>query len=212
VREVLAARSDRDFVRAGPRHQSRSSEPSAARRLLAAALQRPGLLVGGLAITTAASAIIVNALSFQAARHPAPIFAKAERAAYPGRGVEIAVPPVPPTRPAAVNPTATLPQQAPRGASRDPIAELIRGSETTGSATPAGRPAEARPDVQPHVASAQRALLKLGYGPLKADGIFGQATKQAIERFERDRRLAPTGELGQRTVRELSAAAGIRVE
>jgi hypothetical protein len=214
VREVLAARSDRDFVRAAPRRQSRSSEPSAARRLLAAALQRPGLLVGGLAITTAAGAIIVNALSFQAARHPAPIFAKAERAPIPARGTEAAVPaapPAPPTRPAAVNATTALPQTAPRSASRDPIAELIRGSETTGSAPPARSP-EIRPEAQLHVASAQRALIKLGYGPLKADGIFGQATKQAIERFERDRRLTPTGELGQRTVRELSAAAGIRVE
>ena len=67
-------------------------------------------------------------------------------------------------------------------------------------------------EPQRQVASAQRALQKLGYGPLKADGIFGQGTRQAIERFERDRRLTPTGELGPRTVRELSAQSDIRVE
>jgi peptidoglycan hydrolase-like protein with peptidoglycan-binding domain len=69
-----------------------------------------------------------------------------------------------------------------------------------------------RAEPQRHVASAQRALLKLGYGPLKTDGIFGQETRQAIARFERDRRLTQTGELGPRTVRELSAQSGIRVE
>ena len=210
MREVLAARSDRDFVSAGPRRRSGSSEPSAAGRLVAAALQRPGLVVGGLVISAAAAAIVVNALSFQSARHPAPFFAKAERGAASGRGSE-AVPvfaPVPPARPPAVDPSASPPQTAPRSAARDPIADLIRGSETTGSA----RPVEAKAEPQRQVASAQRALVKLGYGPLKTDGIFGQETRQAIARFERDRRLAPTGELGPRTARELSAQSGIRVE
>ena len=214
MREILAARSDRDFVSAAPRRQSGSSVTSAAGRLLVAALQRPGLLIGGLAITTAATAIIVNALSFQSARHPAPFFAKTERATAPGRGaVPVPVlPPVPPTRPPSVDAPAAAPQAAPRSAARDPIADLIRGSETTGSASPPARPAEIRAEPQRQVASAQRALLKLGYGPLKADGIFGQETRQAIARFERDRRLTPTGELGPRTLRELSAQSGIRVE
>jgi peptidoglycan hydrolase-like protein with peptidoglycan-binding domain len=37
---------------------------------------------------------------------------------------------------------------------------------------------------------------------------MGPATRTAIERFERDRRLTPTGELNPRTVRELTAAFG----
>lgn len=185
---------------------------SGAGRLLAAALRRPGLLVGGLVIGTATTAIVVNALGFQSARHPAPIFAKAERAAA-GPVKEAAapvLPPVPPARPLPAAPAAAVPQPAARP-SRDAIADLIRGAETTGSAAPA-RPADARAEPQRHVASAQRALLKLGYGPLKADGILGQGTRQALERFERDRRLTPTGELGPRTVRELAAQSGIRVE
>jgi hypothetical protein len=214
VREVLAARSNRDFVSAAPRRQSRSAATSAAGRLLGAVLQRPGLLMGGLAITSAATAIIVNALSFQSARHPAPIFAKSERATASGRGAEPVplFPPVPPTRPSSVDAPAAPPQTGPRSAARDPIAELIRGSETTGSAPPPARPADIRQEPQRHVAAAQRALLKLGYGPLKADGVFGQETSQAIARFEHDRRIAPTGELGARTLRELSAQSGIRVE
>jgi peptidoglycan hydrolase-like protein with peptidoglycan-binding domain len=117
-------------------------------------------------------------------------------------------PPVPPTRPPSVDAPAALP----RSTGRDAIADLIRGSETTGSAPPPARPAETGTEPQRLVASAQRALVKLGYGPLKTDGIFGQETRQAIARFERDRRLTPTGELGPRTLRELSAQSSIRVE
>jgi hypothetical protein len=214
VREVLAARSDRDFVSAGPRRRSGPSEPSAGGRLVAAALQRPGLVVGGLVMSAAAAAIIVNALSFQSARHPAPFFAKAERGAGSGRGSETVpvFPPVPPTRPPSADAPASPSQAAPRSAARDPIAEIIRGSETTGSAPAPARPVDVKAEPQRQVASAQRALAKLGYGPLKTDGIFGQETRQAIARFERDRRLAPTGELGPRTARELSAQSGIRVE
>jgi hypothetical protein len=209
----LAARSDRDFVRAGPRRQSASAVTSIGRRVVAGVLQRPALIAGSLAIVTAATAIVVNALSYQSARHPSPIFGKAERGAAVSRPAEPAaptLPPVPPTRPPSVTTTAALPP--PRSTARDPIADLIRGSETTGSAFPPARPLDSRPEAQPQVAAAQRALMKLGYGPLKTDGIFGQGTRQAIERFERDRRLTPTGELGARTVRELSAQSGLRVD
>jgi Putative peptidoglycan binding domain len=178
---------------------------SRARQLLAAALQRPGMVVGGLVMTAAAGAIVVNALSFQSVRHPAPFFAKEGGA--PQREPAPAVPPVPPTRPPSVTSTASLPPQpSARVPARDPIADMIRSADTTGSAS-AGRLEPQRP-----IAAAQRALQKLGYGLLKVDGVFGQETRQAIERFERDRRLTPTGELGARTARELSAASGIRVE
>ena len=214
MREVLAARSDRDFV-SGSRRQSRSSGASSGRRLLAAVWQRPGAVLGGFAITTAATAIIVNALGYQSARHPAPMFVKAEPATPLARpeAAPSTLPPVPPTRPVASTATITPAQQpAVRPPARDPIADIIRGSERTGSAPAATRSPEPRPEPQRQVAWAQRALLKLGYGPLKADGIFGQGTRQAIERFERDRRLSPTGELGARTVRELATLSGTRVE
>jgi hypothetical protein len=138
------------------------------------------------------------------------MFGKAERGTAASRPPELAVPalpPVPPMRPPAVTTTAALPSAASRSTARDPIADIIRSSETTGSAS-----SPARPEAQSQIAAAQRALVKLGYGPLKTDGIFGQGTRQAIERFERDRRLTPTGELGTRTVRELSAQSGLRVD
>ncbi len=196
-------RSDRNL---GAGSRRRAEEPSRARQLLAAALQRPGMLVGGLAMTAAAGAIVVNALSFQSARHPAPFFAK-EGGAPQREPASQAVPPVPPTRPPSVTSTASLPSQpAARAAARDPIADMIRSADITGGTS------AARPEPQRPIAAAQRALQKLGYGQVKVDGVFGQETRQAIERFERERRLTPTGELGPRTARELSAASGIRVE
>lgn len=213
MREVAGGRLDRGAFRAPAGRGSRSHEPGRGRRLLAAIMQRPGLLAGGLVIGATSTAIIVNALSFQSARHPAPIFAKGQRPAAGARAPVMpsapTPPPVPPTRPPSVESTAAL-QPVPRSTSRDSIADLIRGSDTTGSASPA-RAVDAKPEPR-QVAAAQQALIKLGYGPLKADGILGQGTRQAIERFERDRRLAATGELGPRTVRALVAQSGVRIE
>jgi hypothetical protein len=178
---------------------------SAASRLLVAARKRPGSVLGGLVIAAGSLAIVVNALGFQQSRHPAPMFSKFDRSG--ARPVEPA--PTPPTRPLDVEAAVPPPQPPARSQSRDPIGEMIRASETTASAS-AARPADSEP--QRLVASAQRALVKLGYGPLKTDGVLGQGTRQAIERFQRDRGLPGTGELGPRTARELSAQSGIRVE
>jgi peptidoglycan hydrolase-like protein with peptidoglycan-binding domain len=41
---------------------------------------------------------------------------------------------------------------------------------------------------------------------------MGSGTRQAIERFEQDRRLPVTGEFNARTVRELTTASGITVQ
>ena len=116
-----------------------------------------------------------------------------------------------PARPA---PAREVRAEAP--APRDPIADMIRSGETTASVTPKPSAKEAvraetakadplKPD--PAVARAQRALAKLGYGPLKDDGLMGPGTKAAIERFERDRKLPVKGEAAGRTLRELTAKA-----
>jgi hypothetical protein len=207
VREALAARPGRGFDETG-RNRLWSALASTVSRLVIAGLQRPGSVAAGLIMTGGAVAIMVNALG-QQARHPSPIFAKAER--IPAHRQTEAAPaaPVPPARPPAA--AAPPPPQPPaRTPVRDQIGEMIRASETTGSASQI-RQADARVEPQ-RVTSAQRALAKLGYGPIKADGVFGQATRQAVERFERERRLPVTGELNQRTARELSSQSGIRVE
>ncbi|EHP90345.1 Peptidoglycan-binding domain 1 protein [Methylorubrum extorquens DSM 13060] len=115
---------------------------------------------------------------------------------------------------------------------RDSIADMIRSGETTASVTPraerkpAPKPAANEPKAEtkadagksegpkpdPTVIRAQRALTKLGYGPLKDDGLMGPGTKAAIEKFERDRKMPVKGEVAGPTLRaltrEMTAKAG----
>lgn len=113
--------------------------------------------------------------------------------------------PQPPARPqqAAAQP-APLPLRAPTV--RDPIAEMIR----LGGPVPTPPADVGRQDGGDLVLSGQRALARLGYG-VKVDGEMGPGTRQAIQRFEQDRRLPVTGTFSPRTVRELSALSGIAV-
>jgi len=104
-----------------------------------------------------------------------------------------------PSTAAAATPARAIPAPVPR----DPIADMLR------SASNPVPPAIIEPNKA--VLGAQRALNKLGYGPIKPDGLAGPGTRQAIERFERDRKLPVTGDLTPRVTRELSALSGIAV-
>lgn len=80
----------------------------------------------------------------------------------------------------------------PPPARRDQIAELLAPS--------------------PRVVAIQRALSDFGYGQIKPTGTIDAATRAAIEKFERDRRMPVTGQISDRFVRELSAMAGRPLE
>ena len=69
-------------------------------------------------------------------------------------------------------------------------------------------PAEAGLDGhdQDHVEEGQ----KVGY-VVKPDGVMGAGTKQAIEKFERDRGLPVTGQLAGRTLKDLASQSGIAI-
>jgi len=115
------------------------------------------------------------------------------------------VPPAAPQR--TQQAAAPAPAQAPARAQtvRDPIAEMIRlGGPVPTPPANVGQSSDI-------VLSGQRALARLGYR-LKVDGEMGPGTRQAIQRFEQDRRLPVTGTFNARTVRELSAASGIAVQ
>ncbi|TDR88942.1 peptidoglycan-binding domain-containing protein [Enterovirga rhinocerotis] len=194
--------------------------------LARAAARRPGMVLASVAVIGGASAVAWNATMEQKARHPAPLFASPKTTA--------SIRPEPPRRPESTAstspaPTAAKPDQpAPvRTASSDPIGGLLKSPE--GAAKPAPKPArppepkstdakppakpsEAKAGPQPRVASAQKALAKLGYGPIASDGILGTQTKQALERFEREKKLPVTGTLGPRTVRQLASLSGISIE
>jgi hypothetical protein len=216
VREALAARFDRDFVVSAG---SREGWPTALARVLrpaaAAVARRPFQTLGGVVLFATVVAVSVNALAWQTKRHPSPLFAAKPGHARPApasspRPALAAVPPVqtpaPPvrSREAAVDAPRVAPVPAPRP--RDPIGEAIRTSET-GSVTP-----NARFDTARSAAAAQRALVKLGHGAVKVDGVIGPGTRQAIERFERERKIPVTGELNPRTVKELTARSGLPIE
>lgn len=201
------ARTDHDFVLTQSPRQRRARKDAATSRLawLRPLLRNPAQTVVGAASAAVAVGILLNAMAFQEGRHPAPFFAPA-----PAPAARV---PTPPARPVALtgsvqSPAATA--QAPATAAglkqptttatvpvpqpRDPIGDLLKG----------GSPAE----PSRAVLAAQRQLNKLGYGPVKPDGLFGLGTRQAIEKFERDRKLPVTGDLNARTSRDLAAAAG----
>ena len=74
----------------------------------------------------------------------------------------------------------------------DPIAALI---------APSGR-----------ILAVQAALADFGYGQIKPTGVFDAETHNAIEKFERDRRLPVTGDISDTLVRELAAMTGRPLE
>lgn len=231
MREVLAARSGRDFtVASAPRNRRTRARPSIARMVLSFFFRRPGRFLGGLLFAATAGFVSVNALTLQPAPHPAPLFGKTERSqiergvatpqrAPASRNVETppqaaerqatqpAVPmsiedvlaPVPPSRP--VNETASIPS--------DPIGDLLRsGAPSSTVAQPVANAPE--PDLR--VMAAQRALTKLGYGPLTDDGLYGPMTRTAIERFQREQGIEVTGVLAAQTARALSVRSGIIID
>jgi peptidoglycan hydrolase-like protein with peptidoglycan-binding domain len=101
---------------------------------------------------------------------------------------------------------AAVPAPAPAAASRPSPAPARSAATsapaTTGSTEIAG----------PRLMAVQRALAKLGYGPVTIDGKMGAETRNAISSFERDRRMQPTGEPSPLVLRELRAMTGAPVE
>ncbi len=91
-------------------------------------------------------------------------------------------------RPQAANATTGAGDAAPA----DPIARLIAPSK--------------------RVTAVQRALADFGYGQIKPSGQFDPATKAAIEKFERERKLPIDGQISDRLVRDLAAMTGRPLE
>ena len=88
---------------------------------------------------------------------------------------------------------------APASSKKDPIGALIKSEGIAEPTAPTAR-----------VAAVQKALIKSGF-VLRADGVMGASTRQALERFEQERKLPVTGDLSPRTLRELSAQSGVAI-
>ncbi len=207
--------------------------------------RRPHRYLGVLASALCAAAvagILVNALTLQKTRHPAPLFGRAAPAANVREPSIVETAPLPAARPApgaAANPTNEKPvlerpltdqktlDKAASGHAHappvettetpplDPISQLLKtpAAKTAPGKAPTSARAE-NPVVQEaaskSVLAAQRALMKLGF-VLKPDGRAGATTRQAIERYERDRGLPVHGDLTPSLLRRLSAELGIAI-
>ncbi|HEV2571277.1 MAG TPA: peptidoglycan-binding protein [Beijerinckiaceae bacterium] len=233
----LALREEPDFDTPPSRNRGRATAKAQAR----SASPMRGLLVMNwrrfLILTSAAllGAVVINALFFQTARHPAPLFSGGhvgastpapQPASTAARVVPATETPTPAPRPVEVAAAPQRPVAAPRGISdlidppkpvasepkgNDPIAALLKGAVGPGQAPGASTTTVAQSDpAAKRVTAAQKALAKLGYS-VTVDGIFGSGTKQAIQKFEQDRKLPLTGEIAGRTQRELATRSGIQI-
>ncbi|WP_395665791.1 peptidoglycan-binding domain-containing protein [Methylocella sp.] len=228
MREALAA-ADHDFTLSEPRaRRPRASRGGGGAKRAKPRAGEPRKKIAAVALTLlgvgALAGVLVNALALQKTRHPAPLFARAvverpaaaapapvpaprpERLAEPRDAepvhAEAAAPEERPAPRAAPARTAALaPEAAPPPRPHDPISDLIRNG---------GVAREAAPAVSRSVMAAQKALVKLGF-VLKADGVMGASTRQAIESFERDRGRKSAGELTPAVMKALGAESGIAV-
>lgn len=181
-----------------------------------------------LAVFVLGTTIFLNALFFQSAQHPAPLFA-------PSLAPEAFSTKMPASHSVgsfetvAAQPTAaiTLPKQEEKAPQppQPPSVSSLRQDEKAPALAPAPATAEvakaAPPPVDPRslpdpdktVLAVQRALLRLGYAPrdLRPDGIYGGSTRQAIEKFERRQGMPITGDITLRTTKLLSSQSGIYI-
>lgn len=202
-------------------------------QILRTLARHPGRTFAGGLLAISLCAVSVNALYLQTGVHPRPLASpisapttprtagsaqppvKPSELRAPAFEATMAVPKPPPAPaqrtagtiatsnapPATVSPATLAPSTLAPAKPRDAIADMIRVSA---GPSPAAQPAGGEIDV----AAVQRALNRLGYGPLEADGVMGPGTRRAIERLQIDRKLQGTGEIGPRTARELGVTAG----
>jgi hypothetical protein len=172
-----------------------------ASRLWLRVAQRP---VDSFAILGAAAAtlvIIVNAVFLQGGAQPAPFLVApvqpavaADTQAKPAIQGTLKPADLAPVHMASVqHQVASVPLPIPAPARRnDPIADLIGPSA--------------------RIAAVQRVLSEYGYGQIKSSGTLDTATSAAIEKFERDHKLALSGRVSDKLVGELGAMTGRPLE
>jgi hypothetical protein len=203
-------------------------------------LHSPKDTMAGLVAVAAISAIVANALFLQTGRHPAPMFGTvinlpapssvplsnpvprprpvgADTSPLEPKATEFRVEPKPAERAAAPEKPAEMTASTPRAS--DPMTNLV--IKATTPTPPLSAVAVARPPAPIPVqhspaarrlSGVQRALSEYGYGQLKVTGTMSAETQSAIQKFEREHKMAVTGQVSDRLMRELGAAIGHPVE
>ena len=201
-------------------------------------LHSPKDTMAGLVAAAAVSAIVANALFLQTGRHPAPMFGTVINLPAPS-SVSLSNP-MPRPRPVGADTSPLEPkatefrvepkpaEKAPEKAaettastprSGDPMTNLVIKATTPTPAPsavavarpPAPIPVQQSPAAR-RLAGVQRALAEYGYGNLKITGTMSAETQSAIQKFEREHRMQPSGQVSDRLLRELAAAIGHPVE
>jgi hypothetical protein len=179
------------------RSNARAGTLSFGARLWTQAIGRPVDSVAILGAMAATILIAVNAVFLQSGARPAPFVANptvqksAEAAPKPAEQGGPRIIDMSATH-TVTRPPQTVPMPVPSPRRNDPIADLIGPS--------------------PRILAVQRVLSNYGYGQIKPTGMLDDATSQAIEKFEREHKLAVSGRVSDRLVSELVAMTGHPVE
>ncbi|MGD0184375.1 MAG: peptidoglycan-binding domain-containing protein [Roseiarcus sp.] len=190
------ARTRHDSVLSG---EARPGRRAARQGVVAATLRRlralPARGYAGAALAAVLTGIVLNALTLQHQRHPAPFFAAPRPA--------LEAPPAPAAKAREPTPLAVLPPARP--------ADLGSGGEASAGARGVDAIGEilreeAGKEAQKPVLAAQNALIRLGYS-LAADGTLDAATSAALRDFERAHSLPASIDVTPRLLKQLNAAA-----
>ena len=135
----------------------------------------------------------------------------------PRRPDKVEAVPVPARAPSVIPVTATPKPTAPVNlvASADPKQVFVPPQPIPDNsvADPVGAlVAQSMPKPDKVVLAAQRALNKIGYGPVSPDGLKSSALRDAVLKFQKDKHLPATGEVDGVTKPQLAKASGIVLE
>ncbi len=222
----------------GPSDHASDKRPRApkVKRLMAA----PGRLMVGLMLLAVTFAFVTNALYLQktvrttsivdvpslwrglGALNPFSLFARPTAETVPDSA------PQPPRRPDKVDATPVpVPVPALTGSATKPIVpvSLVASADSKQVFAPplpvperaltdpvGALVSHAAPKPEKIVLGAQRALNKMGYGPISPDGLKSSALRESIVRFQKDKHLPPTGEIDGVTKPLLAKASGLALE
>jgi hypothetical protein len=224
----------------GPSDHASDKRPRApkVKRLMAA----PGRLMVGLMLLAVTFAFVTNALYLQktvrttsivdlpsiwrgmGALNPFTFFARPMGETAPDGA------PQPPRRPDKVDATPVpvpVPVSATTGSATKPIVQVSMVASADSKqvfAPPLPVPeraitdpvgalvSHAAPKPEKIVLGVQRALNKMGYGPVSPDGLKSAALRDSIIKFQKDKHLPPTGEIDGVTRPLLAKASGLSLE
>jgi len=183
----------------------------------------------------AAGAIATNALFLQRGPHPAPILVNKTHVPAPAAKAPAmpAAAPIPAPAPEIKEPVM-LPRSRPveiqQPAKLEPVKVEPVKAEPLAKADAPPRPVrnipmpEAHPQRAPdpigeiiapparRISAVQRVLSEYGYGQFKATGVLDRETQDAIEQFQRAKKLTVTRQITPELMRELAVLTGRPIE